>query len=265
MTTNPLLQRATALKLYGIIAHWDQISTADWLGPLITWEETERSRRSLERRLLSSRIKNFKPLAHFDWNWPRQCNREAIEEFMQVEFLSKATNLIFCGPNGVGKSMIAKNICHQAILHGHTALFITASEMLKDLASLDGDNALRRHTKYYVHPDLLCIDEVGYLSYSNRCADLLFDIISQRYQTKSIIVTTNKQFTAWGEIFANASCVVSIIDRLVHNSEIISIDADSYRLKESQEQDIQRQESRKKRTDKSNNKTTENKSNNDQN
>jgi len=250
MTNDLLLQRVTALQLYGMLAHWDEINQADWVGPLVVWEETERSRRSLERRLIASHIKQFKPLADFDWNWPRQCDRIAIEECMGLEFLGKATNLIFCGPNGVGKSTIAKNICYQAVLHGHTALFVTASAMLKELVSSEGGSALNRRIKHYVQPGLLCIDEVGYLSYSNRHADLFFEIISQRYHSKSTIITTNKPFAEWGEIFPNASCVVSIIDRLVHHSEIVSIDAESFRLKESQEQAMIREESRKKRISK---------------
>lgn len=122
--------------------------------------------------------------------------------------------------------------------------------MLNELASQDGDNALRRKIKYYVQPQLLVIDEVGYLSYSNRHADLLFEIISRRYQQKSTLVTTNKPFTEWGDLFPNASCVVSLIDRLVHHSEIISIEADSYRLKEAKEKNLQRNEYRKKRKSK---------------
>jgi DNA replication protein DnaC len=248
MTTHSdlLLQRAKALKLYGTVAHWKEIGTSDWIEPLMSWEETERSQRSLERRLKSAHIGRFKMLVDFDWSWPKKCDREAIEGLIQLGFLSEATNIILCGPNGVGKSTLACNIAYQAVLQGHTALFTTAGHMLNDLASQDGDNALRRRIKYYVQPTLLCIDEVGYLSYSNRHADLLFEIISRRYQEKPTLVTTNKPFSEWGEIFPNASCVVSLIDRLVHNSEIISIEAESFRLKEAKEQSLKRKESRTK-------------------
>ena len=176
MKNDLLLQRAIALKLHGLVTHWDEICDAAWLEPLIVWEETERSHRSLERRLTSSRIKQFKPLAQFDWDWPKQIDRAAIEEFIQLGFIAESTNLIFCGPNGVGKSMISKNICYQAIMHGHTALFIKAAAMFSELTSSDGYNALQRRIKHYVQPDILCIDEVGYLSYANRFADLLFDV-----------------------------------------------------------------------------------------
>ena len=254
MNIDLLLERAKALKLYGLISHWDEVNQTDWIEELIQWEEQERSRRSLERRLSSARIGRFKSLNQFDWQWPKSCDREAITECMQLGFIKDATNIVLCGPNGVGKSTIARNIAHQAVLQGNTALFTTAGQMLNDLASQDGDNALRRRIKHYVQPQLLVIDEVGYLSYSNRHADLLFEIISRRYQEKPTVVTTNKTFSAWGDIFPNASCVVSLIDRLVHNSEIINIEAESFRLKEAKEKSAERKESRAKRKTKPNKK-----------
>ena len=250
MTTDTLLLRAKALKLYGILSHLEEITDKELVERIITWEETERSQRSLERRLRSSHIGSFKQLVDFDWDWPKKCDREAIEELMQLDFIKEATNVIFCGPSGAGKSTIACNIAYQAVIHGYTVLFTTAGYMLNDLASQDGDNALRRKIKYYTGPQFLCVDELGYLSYSNRHADLLFEVISRRHQEKPTLVTTNKPFSEWREMFPNASCVVSLIDRLVHNSEIISIEADSYRLKEAKERSLKRSESRAKRKNK---------------
>ena len=246
MTIDTRLLRTTALKLYGLVSHWEEVANTTWINDLITWEEEERADRSLKRRLSSARLGRFKPLSDFDWEWPKSCNREAIEACMQLEFIKDTTNIILCGPNGVGKSTIARNIAHQVVLRGKTALFVTAGEMLNNLASQDGDNALRRRIKYYVQPSLLVIDEVGYLSYSGRHADLLFEIISRRYQEKPTLVTTNKAFSEWGEIFPHASCVVSMIDRLVHRSEIINIEADSFRLKEANEEKLRRDELRAK-------------------
>jgi DNA replication protein DnaC len=164
---------------------------------------------------------------------------------MQLDFLKEASNPILCGPNGVGKSTIARNVAHQSVIKGYTALFTTAAEMLNELAAIDSDSGLRRRMKHYAQPALLVIDELGYLSYGNRHADLLFDIISQRYEKKSTFITTNKAFTEWRDIFPNAACVVSIIDRLVHHSEIVSIEGESYRLKEAQEKIQERQAKRK--------------------
>jgi DNA replication protein DnaC len=250
MTTDVMLTRVKALKLHGLLAHWEETRHESWVTQLLQWEEDERLQRSLDTRLKSARIGRFKPMANFDWDWPKKCDREAIEEFMHLKFTNDAINIILCGPNGVGKSTIAKNIAYQGIIHGHTALFTTASHMLNDLAAQDGDQALRRKLKYYTQPQILIVDEVGYLSYSNRCADLLFEIISRRYHQKSTVITTNKPFTEWRDIFPNAACVVSLIDRLVHRSEIINIEADSYRLKEAKEESAKRKAAREARKSK---------------
>ena len=166
---------------------------------------------------------------------------------MRLEFLDEAANVILVGPNGVGKSTIARNIAHQAVLKGHSVLFTSAGHMLNELAAQDGDSALKRHLARFSRPHLLVIDEVGYLSYSNRHADLLFEIVSRRYEEKSTLITTNRPFSEWGEVFPNASCVVSLVDRLVHRSEILSIEGGSYRLKEAKERQRQRAATRKKR------------------
>jgi DNA replication protein DnaC len=245
-----ILQRATALKLHGVINHWDEIKDegACWLERFITWEERHRSQRSLDGRLRKARIGRFKPMSEFDWTWPKQCDRAVIEQWMQLSFMDGASNLILCGPNGVGKTMIVSNIASQAVLRGSTALFTTAAAMLNELAELDSDSALRRRIKYYTQPGLLVIDEVGYLSYSNRHADLLFEVVSQRYEKKSTCITTNRPFAEWSEIFPNATCVVSIIDRLIHHSEILNIDGESFRFKEATEKNQERTAKRAKKT-----------------
>ena len=242
-----LMARAKALKLHGVIAHWDETAESDWIEPLIQWEEDERVRRGLERRLKSARLGRFKPLADFDWSWPSQCDHEAVNDLMQLNFLRDATNVILVGPNGVGKSTIARNIAHQAVLRGHNVLFTSASQMLNELAAQDGDSALKRRLAQYARAQLLVIDEVGYLSYSNRHADLLFEIVSRRYEEKSTLITTNRPFAEWPEVFPNAACVVSLVDRLVHHSEIIAIAGESYRLKEAKAHQQRQAASRKKR------------------
>jgi DNA replication protein DnaC len=247
-----LRQHADALRLHGLLAHWGEVMAqpeqARWVAQMLGWEATERSRRSMERRLRQAHIGRFKPLADFDWAWPRQCDRAAVEELMTLDFLKDASNVILVGPNGVGKTMCACNIAYQTVLAGHTALFITAGQLLGELAALDSDSALRRRLRHYAAPDVLVIDEVGYLSFSNRYADLLFELVNRRYQHKSTVLTTNRAFADWGEVFPNAACVVSLIDRLMHRAEVVRIDGDSYRAKEAGEHDKQRQAQRAAKT-----------------
>src|SRR5215213_10160817 len=240
-----LRDRAKALLLHGLLAHWHEVAQQPWVATPIEWEEQERVRRSLERRLHDARIGRFKPLADFDWTWPTRCDRAAIEALMTLDFLSDATNVIFVGQNGTGKTMLAQNIAHQAVILGHSVLFTSAGQLLGDLAALDSDAALRRRLHHYARPALLVIDEVGYLSYSNRHADLMFELISRRYQNKSTLITTNRAFAEWRDVFPNAACVVSLVDRLVHRAEIVAIEGESYRAKEARERAEQRAKQRR--------------------
>ena len=230
-----LAQRAQTLRLYGLLAHWTEVAEAAWVALLLEWEADERSRRSLERRVQQAHLGRFKPLCDFDWQWPTRCDREAFMALLSLDFLKENANVVLQGPNGVGKTMLVKNLAQHALLHGHTVLFTNAAQLLGDLAALDSDSALRRRLQHYAAPDLLVIDEVGYLSYGNRHADLLFQLISRRYEHRSTLVTTNRPFAQWSEVFPNAACVVSLVDRLVHNAEVIAIEGESYRLKEALE------------------------------
>ena len=239
-----LRSRADRLGLYGLLAHWDEVQNEAWVEGLVGFEEEQRHHRSLERRIRAARIGRFKPMADFDWSWPKKIDRDVIDDLFSLEFIKEQSNVVLVGPSGLGKSTIAQNLAHQAVLKGYTARFITASELLSDLSSQDSPTALQRRLRRYSHPALLAIDEIGYLSYNNRHADLLFEIINRRHQRTSTIVTTNKGFSEWHEIFPNSSCVVALIDRLVHTAEITEIDGESYRLKEAHERAAKRHRQR---------------------
>lgn len=238
------MARAKALGLHGLVAHWEEFAGAPWLGRLLELEEAERARRSLERRIGDARLGRFKPMADFDWSWPSKIDRQLVDELFGLGFLADAANVVLVGPNGVGKTMVAQNLAYQALLGGHTALFTTASAMLNELAAADGGLALGRVLKRYTTPRVLVIDEVGYLSYDSRHADLLFEVVTRRYEQRSTILTTNRPFGEWNEVFPNAVCVTTLIDRLMHRAEVVQVTGDSFRLKEAHERTAEREKKR---------------------
>ena len=238
-TTNLNLEavrlRLRQLGLYGLLAQADTLTHEPWLARVLDIEDAERARRSLKRRLDDARLGAFKPLADFDWAWPTKCDRRLIETLFSFAFIEEAANVVLIGANGLGKTMLLKNLAYQAILHGHTARFTLASDMLHDLAAQNSTTALARRLRRYTSPTLLAIDEVGYLSYDARYADLLFEVVTRRYQTRPILLSTNKVFGEWNQVFPNAACVVALIDRLLHRAEIVALEGESYRLKEAKE------------------------------
>jgi DNA replication protein DnaC len=198
--------RLKALGLFGLIACCDQIIDKPWLRDVLAIEERERQKRGFERRARDAHVGAAKPMADFDWSWPKKIDREAIEELFSLSFVKSGHNTVLVGPNGVGKTMILKNIALQALARGHTVRFTTASDMLAELAAQDSSSILARRIRRYTLPHVLCVDEVGYLSYNSRYADLLFEVVTRRYDAgKPIVLSTNKAFSEWGEVFPHAA------------------------------------------------------------
>jgi len=213
-----------------IKARWSQRTLLEELARV---ELQERGHRSLQRRLQRSRVGRFKPMADFDWNWPKKIDRDAIERALTLDFLREGRNLILLGTNGLGKTMITKNIAHAAVLAGYSVLFRTASELLEDL-QVDSPEQRRRRLAHYARPHLLAIDELGYLAYDTHAADLLYEVVNRRYEQKSILVTTNRGFKEWNLVFPNATCIATLLDRLTHHADFTVIEGKSYRVRDSE-------------------------------
>ena len=226
----------TAEHLDDLIAHASRhkMSHIQLLEYLALGEIEARRLRGLDRRLDRSHLGRFKPMADFDWNHPTRIDREEAEAALAANFVEQSANVIIVAANGLGKTMLAKNIAHQAITLGHSVLFVTASQMLLDLGGQESARALEHRLRYYCRHRLLCIDEVGYLSFDSRNVDLLFEVVRRRYEHKSILLTTNLDFSQWHTVFPSAASAVALIDRLIHHASIISIEGQSYRKREAE-------------------------------
>lgn len=246
-TTTPSSSLPTQLQQIGLRALPSQLNDflaraakARWsphqlLEQLAQEEIAERSRRSLERRLRFSGIKRFKPMADFEWSWPTKIERDVIERALTLDFLTEARTLILIGRNGLGKTMIAQNLCHAAVLAGYSVLFRSAAALLEELHRQSPDGR-RYKLRTYASVGLLCIDEVGYLSFDDKAADLLYEVINRRYERKPVILTTNRPFKEWNEVFPNATCIVTLLDRLLHHADVTVIEGNSYRVRESEQE-----------------------------
>lgn len=254
MTTNAtdLASRLAKVGLSAIAAALDDFlarSTKGRWSPLQILEEIarleqiEKTRRSLQSRLQRARIGRFKPIADYDWNWAKKIERDLLQRALTLEFVREGRNLVLLGSNGLGKTMIAKNIAHQAVLAGFSVLFTTAADLIEDLRSRSPET-LRRRLARYTRPHLLAIDEVGYLSYDSHAADLLYKVVDRRYErpgareapSRSILVTTNLAFRDWNTVFPNATSIATLLDKLTHHADVTLIEGQSYRVHESQKE-----------------------------
>jgi len=209
---------------------WDH---REYLRRLIEGEYNDQRQRRVAARIKSARFPVIKTLEQFNWTWPKKINRLAVQNLFRLEFLAQHANIVFLGNVGTGKSHLATALGYAACLEGHSVLFAGAIEVINDLQAAQKNGGLKRALKKYLRPAIVILDEVGYLPIDQKGADLLFQVISQRYERGSILLTTNKPFKQWASIFNNDSTIASaVLDRLLHHAETIVIEGASYRMKD---------------------------------
>ena len=209
---------------------WDH---REYLRRLIEGEYNDQRQRRVAARIKSARFPVIKTLEQFNWTWPKKINRLAVQNLFRLEFVAQNANVVFLGNVGTGKSHLATALGYAACLEGHSVLFAGAIEVINDLQAAQKNGGLKRALKKYLRPAIVILDEVGYLPIDQKGADLLFQVISQRYERGSILLTTNKPFKQWGSIFNNDSTIASaVLDRLLHHAETIVIEGASYRMKD---------------------------------
>jgi len=208
--------------------HWTHVA---YLTRLLEGECHRRRDNRIQRCLQAARFPVVKTLDGFAWSWPKKINRAQIQNLFRLPFLEPKTNVIFLGTVGVGKSHLATALGYAACQEGHAVLFTTAVDMVNSLSAAHAAQRLKVDLKKYLAPTLLILDELGYLPIDKFGADLLFQVISGRYERGSIVLTTNKPFKLWPSIFNNDSTLASaVLDRLLHNAETVVIEAPSYRM-----------------------------------
>jgi DNA replication protein DnaC len=211
-----------------------QIPHIDYLEKLADGEAAFRRDRSIERRIRQARFPVIKTLDQFNWSWPKKLNRLQVKNLFRLQFIPDKANVIFLGGVGLGKSHLSTALGYQACLEGHTVLFATAIDVINTLTAAQSAGRLKTELKKYTRPAVLILDELGFLPIDKAGADLLFQVISQRYEQGALVITSNRAFKDWPEIFNNDSTLTSaILDRLLHHAETVIIEGKSFRMKDS--------------------------------
>jgi DNA replication protein DnaC len=212
---------------------WDHIR---YLSELVEQESKLRRDRCIHRRIKMARFPVIKTMDQFDWSWPKKINQAQVKNLFRLKCIEEKSNVVFIGSVGVGKTHIAIALGYQACLKNNTVLFTSAIDAVNNLVAAQHAGQLKQELKKYLKPSLLIMDELGYLPIDKNGADLLFQIISERYERGSIIITTNRVFKEWPEIFNNDTTLTSaLLDRLLHHTEAVLIEGDSYRMRKVKE------------------------------
>jgi len=241
-TASLLHQQLDELKLPFIKTHHAELAQqaaqqswthVDYLARLIDGQYQQRRQHTIERRVKAARFPVLKTLEQFRWDWPKKINRIQVQNLFRLEFLAQQANVIFLGNVGLGKTHLATALGYAACLEGHSVLFANAIDVINQLTAAQKKGSLKGDLKKYLRPQMLILDEVGYLPIDQHGANLLFQVISQRYERGSIILTTNKPFKQWASIFNNDSTITSaVLDRLLHHADTVVIEGSSFRMKD---------------------------------
>jgi DNA replication protein DnaC len=230
MRLSYLHEQYAALAAEAAQKHWTHV---DYLARLIDGESQTRHQRAVQRRIVAARIPTIKLLEDFQWSWPKKINRAQIQNLFRLAFVPDKVNVIFVGGVGIGKTHLASALGHAACLSGHSVRFTTAVDIINTLTAAQINHRLKTELKKLISPSVLVIDEVGYLPIDKTGADLLFQVISQRYEQGSIVLTTNQPYKSWPKLFNNDATLTSaVLDRLLHHAETVVLEGKSYRMKD---------------------------------
>ncbi len=210
-----------------------QWSHIDYFTELLSGEAAAREDRRVQRCIAQARFPVLKTIDQFDWNWPTKINRPQIQNLFHLDFVAQRANVVFISGTGLGKSHLMTALGYAACLRGHSVLFTGAIDIINTLSAAHATGGLKRALAAYVKPEVLCIDELGYLPIDKFGADCLFQIISHRYERGATLVTTNRIYKHWASIFDKDAVLTSaLLDRLLHHAETVIIEGKSYRSKD---------------------------------
>jgi DNA replication protein DnaC len=211
----------------------DELGHVEYLRRLVDTETAARYERSVGRRIKQARLPLIKTLEQFSWAWPAKINRPQIQDLFRLRFIEERAHVVFLGGVGLGKTHLAIALAHAACLQNIPVLFASAVDIVNTLSAAQAVHALPKALKSYLAPRLLVIDELGYLPMDKHGADLLFQVISARYERGSIVLTTNTAYKQWPRIFNNDSTITSaVLDRLLHHCQTVTLEGKSYRMKD---------------------------------